>query len=170
MTRIEGVRSERAILVGVLLPDRPFQEDPLEPSDFASPDNKEVPAIKQREQLSGIQEEVVVPNKTDVASGGAGPKSSSLDSQEKPGPDDLFVMAQLGSFGSLEGAEQGWEYLRGRQGDIIGGLTPVISKVDLGELGTFYRLRTKIMGDRQKAEKFCEVMLKSSIECMLVEP
>ncbi len=30
MTRIEGVRSEKAILVGVLLPDRPFQEDPLE--------------------------------------------------------------------------------------------------------------------------------------------
>ena len=30
MTRVEGVRSEAAILVGVLLPDRDFQEDPLE--------------------------------------------------------------------------------------------------------------------------------------------
>ena len=30
MTRIEGVRSERAILVGVLLPGRPLHEDPLE--------------------------------------------------------------------------------------------------------------------------------------------
>ncbi len=30
MTRVEGVRSEGAVLVGVLLPDRNFQEDPLD--------------------------------------------------------------------------------------------------------------------------------------------
>ena len=30
MTRIEGVRSEKAVLVGVLLPNRTFREDPLE--------------------------------------------------------------------------------------------------------------------------------------------
>ena len=30
MTRVEGVRSETAVLVGVILPDRTFQHDPLE--------------------------------------------------------------------------------------------------------------------------------------------
>ena len=30
MTRVEGVRSETAVLVGVLLPNRKFQHDPLD--------------------------------------------------------------------------------------------------------------------------------------------
>ena len=106
----------------------------------------------------------------DVTSGELEPKTSSLERQDTPDTGGYFSMVQLGSFGSLEGAEKGWEYVRGLQEDMMGGLAPIISKVNLGEVGTFYRLRTKIMGDRQKAENFCEVMLRSSIECMVVIP
>ena len=147
-----------------------FQEDPLEPSDIANLDNQEAPRIKPQEYLSGNQKEVMTTKETDVTDGGLEPKSSSLEHQDTPDDDVIVFMVQLGSFGSLEGAEKGWEYVRGLQEDMMGGLAPIISKVNLGEVGTFYRLRTTIMGDRQKAENFCEVMLRSSIECMVVIP
>ena len=147
-----------------------FQEDPLERSDIANLDNQEASRIKPQEYLSGNQEEVIANKETEVTDGRLEPKSSSLEHQDTPDAGVNVFMVQLGSFASLEGAEKGWEYLRGLQEDMMGGLAPIISKVNLGEVGTFYRLRTKIMGDRKKAENFCEVMLRSSIECMVVSP
>ncbi|MBT05579.1 MAG: hypothetical protein CMM32_01485 [Rhodospirillaceae bacterium] len=147
-----------------------FQENSIEPPDIANLDNQEASGIKLREHLGSNQEEVKADKDTDVTDGGQEAKSSSVERQDTPGTEGSFFMAQLGSFGSLEGAEKGWEYVRGMQEGIMGGLTPVISKVDLGEVGIFYRLRTKLIGGRQNAENFCEVMLKSSIECMVVDP
>ena len=147
-----------------------FQEDPFEPSDITNLGNQEASGIKPQEYLSGNKEEVMSTKATDVTDEELEPKTSSLERQDIPDADGNFSMVQLGSFGSLEGAEKGWEYLRGIKEDIMEGLIPVISKVDLGEVGIFYRLRTKIMGHRQEAENFCEVMLRSSIECMVVTP
>lgn len=143
-----------------------FQEDPPEPSQGAGLDDKEVVAVQQKELSNKKEETISVPNNKEVTGGATKPESSGLDQEQDSGGG--FFMVQLGSFGSLKGAEQGWERLLGRQEDIMGGLIPVISKVDLEELGTFYRLRTEIKGDREKAGKFCNIMLESNIECMVI--
>ncbi len=147
-----------------------FQEEPVGSSDGSNSSNKNTFVEKSLDELSKSKAKGAVSKKADVTGGGVEPKPSSLDQQGASESNDSVFMAQLGSFGSLEGAEQGWEHLRGWQEDMMEGLMPVISQVDLGEVGTFYRLRTKIMGGRKKVEKFCEIMLKSSIECMVVEP
>ena len=148
-----------------------FQEDPLKPGDIASAEQEEETAVmKPPEQLPGDQEGVSVSNETDISGRASDPNSSTLEHPKKNESYERLFVAQLGSFGSLEGAEQGWEYLRSRQPDMMEGLTPVISKVDLGEVGIFYRLRTEVMGNRQEVDNFCEIMLKSNVECMVVEP
>ena len=78
--------------------------------------------------------------------------------------------AQLGSFGSPEGAQKGWKHLIGKYGAVMAGLIPVVKKADLGPIGIFYRLQTGVLGDRQKAEEFCQVLRKSDADCLVVRP
>ena len=77
---------------------------------------------------------------------------------------------QLGSFGSPEGAQKGWKYLTGKYGAVMVGLAPVVKTADLGHVGIFYRLQTGVLGDRQKAEEFCQVLRQSDADCLVVRP
>ena len=82
---------------------------------------------------------------------------------------DVFAI-QLGSFGSSEGARNGWDFIKHVHGDIMANLIPVVEVADLGDVGIFYRLRTEAIGSRQAAENLCDILRASNSDCLVVRP
>lgn len=79
------------------------------------------------------------------------------------------VFIQLGSLKSYEMAEAEWKRLSKKHSDTLGGLEPVIQKVDLGEeQGIYYRLRTGPFESEEKVAEVCTRLKSQKVECVVV--
>lgn len=95
------------------------------------------------------------------------------DADDKPEPEKKSVKGkthiQLGSLKSYDLAESEWKRLSKNHSDILGGLEPVIQKVDLGEeQGIYYRLRTGPFDGVEKANSVCNGLKDQKVECVVV--
>jgi hypothetical protein len=52
----------------------------------------------------------------------------------------------------------------------LAGLTPSVVKADLGEKGTFYRLRAGPVVDKPTAEGLCSSLAGRNVGCIVVKP
>ncbi|HEV2545817.1 MAG TPA: SPOR domain-containing protein [Stellaceae bacterium] len=77
---------------------------------------------------------------------------------------------QLGAGRSAEGAKQEGERLRRRQADLLGTLSLITPRVDLGERGTFYRIQVGPIADAAQAEHRCNELKRRGVGCLLVKP
>ena len=77
---------------------------------------------------------------------------------------------QLGAGRSAEGAKQEGERIRRRQADLLGTLSLITPRVDLGERGTFYRIQVGPIADAAQAEHRCNELKRRGIGCLLVKP
>ena len=77
---------------------------------------------------------------------------------------------QLGAGRSAEGAKQEGERIRQRQGDLLGTLSLITPRVDLGERGTFYRIQVGPIADAAQAEHRCNELKRRGVGCLLVKP
>ena len=77
---------------------------------------------------------------------------------------------QLGSVRSAEGAKQEGERMRQRQADLLGTLSLITPRVDLGERGTFYRIQAGPIADAAQAEHRCNELKRRGVGCLLVKP
>ena len=77
---------------------------------------------------------------------------------------------QLGAGRSAEGAKQEGERLRQRQADLLGTLSLITPRVDLGERGTFYRIQVGPIADAAQAERRCNELKRRGVGCILVKP
>jgi Flp pilus assembly protein TadD len=75
---------------------------------------------------------------------------------------------QFASYTSEERAGRGWSELQARAEDLIGNLDPVVRSADLGDKGTFYRLRTKTTG-KDAAYALCDAMKTRGFDCLVVK-
>lgn len=71
----------------------------------------------------------------------------------------------LASFRSRERAATGWDILRGPNADVLGALDPVITLVDLGEKGVWYRLAAGPLESRAAADELCAVLHDRGLSC-----
>ena len=79
------------------------------------------------------------------------------------------VFIQLGSLKSQELAEAEWARAL-KKTDILGKLTPVIQRVDLGEdQGIYYRLRTGPFETVEDAQKACSTLKEEKVDCFVVK-
>ena len=74
---------------------------------------------------------------------------------------------QIGAYKSQADAETAWKAYQGRHAALLAGHSQNIQQVDLGEKGTWYRLRVGGLGDREVALALCDRLKADGGSCIL---
>ena len=77
------------------------------------------------------------------------------------------VQIQLGSLRSPEAARDDWTRLKRENADLLGKLTAVAVRTDLGDKGIYYRVLAGSFGDAAAAEKLCGELKRRNLGCIL---
>lgn len=77
------------------------------------------------------------------------------------------VQLQLGSLRSPEAAREDWARLKRDNPDLLGKLTAVAVRTDLGDKGIYYRVLAGSFGDAATAEKLCGELKRRNLGCVL---
>ena len=94
----------------------------------------------------------------------AAPPASS--EPENPSVTNGYVL-QIGSYKTRDEANESWDAFRGKHADAIEGLSIDIKAADLGDKGTWYRLRLGPFADKEKASATCEKIKSAGGNCFL---
>ena len=78
-----------------------------------------------------------------------------------------FSDVQLGSLRSPEAAREDWSRLKRENPDLLGKLTAVAVRTDLGDKGIYYRVLAGSFGDAAAAEKLCGELKRRNLGCVL---
>jgi hypothetical protein len=76
---------------------------------------------------------------------------------------------QLASLRTPDEARDEWARLKREHGDLLGKLTAVAVKADLGERGIYYRVEAGPLGDREAAVRLCKALKDRGLGCSLVQ-
>jgi cell division protein FtsN len=76
---------------------------------------------------------------------------------------------QLGAFREAALASRAWAEMAGEAAAVIGGSSYAIQKADLGDRGTFYRLRAGEFELMEDAKSACRALEARKIACFVVE-
>ncbi len=87
------------------------------------------------------------------------PAESASSSQAGP------VMVHLASYRHVENAETGWTQLLDKYGDLLGGLGPMINRIEIPDKGTFYRLKAGPVGSLDAAKRLCSGLKARGAYC-----
>jgi len=77
---------------------------------------------------------------------------------------------QLVSVLSEEAANAEWKRISGKNKDLLGTLSPAVTKADLGEKGIYYRLRAGPLADKAAADTLCTALAAQNVGCIVVKP
>ncbi|MEI6985688.1 MAG: SPOR domain-containing protein [Rhodospirillaceae bacterium] len=85
-----------------------------------------------------------------------------------PAPVGDVTRIQLGSVRTEVEAKSEWTRLQGRHRDLLGALSPVVKRADLGERGVYYRLQAGPL-DEVRARDVCAQLQILKVGCQLVK-
>jgi hypothetical protein len=74
---------------------------------------------------------------------------------------------RLASLRSPEAAREEWARLKRENSDLLGSLTAVAVRTDLGDQGIYYRIQAGSFGDAAAAEKLCGELKRRKLGCIL---
>jgi hypothetical protein len=74
---------------------------------------------------------------------------------------------QIGAYKSQADAEAAWKTYKGRHAALLSGYSENIQQADLGDKGTWYRLRVGGLGDREVALALCDRLKADGGACIL---
>ena len=77
---------------------------------------------------------------------------------------------QVAALRSERDALDQWARLQKAHGDLLGGLTPHVQRVDLGAKGIFFRLQAGPIDGRGAAKALCAKLQKRKSGCLVVRP
>jgi hypothetical protein len=77
------------------------------------------------------------------------------------------VRIQLASLRTPEAAKEEWSRLKREHPELLGKLTAVAVKADLGDKGVWYRVQTQSFDSAATAERLCADLKKQNIGCSL---
>jgi cell division septation protein DedD len=77
---------------------------------------------------------------------------------------------QLGALKTEDAAKQEWLRLQKAQPDVLGKLTLAVSRIDLGDKGTYYRIQAGPITDSTQAMQACAMLKSRNVGCILVKP
>lgn len=77
------------------------------------------------------------------------------------------IQLQLASLRSPEAAREDWARLKRENPDLLGKLTAVAVRTDLGDKGIYYRVLAGSFGDAAAAEKLCGELKRRNLGCVL---
>jgi len=73
---------------------------------------------------------------------------------------------QLGSVRSQETVHQEWDRIRRSNSDLLGNLSVIPVRADLGEKGVFFRIQAGPVSD---ADRICHELRQRNIGCIIVQ-
>ncbi|HEY8871757.1 MAG TPA: SPOR domain-containing protein [Stellaceae bacterium] len=77
------------------------------------------------------------------------------------------IQLRLASLRSPEAAREEWARLKRENSDLLGNLTAVAVRTDLGDQGIYYRIQAGSFGDAAAAEKLCGELKRRKLGCIL---
>jgi hypothetical protein len=77
------------------------------------------------------------------------------------------IQLQLASLRSPEAARDDWSRMKRENPDLLGKLTAVAVRTDLGDKGIYYRVLAGSFGDPAAAEKLCDELKRRNLGCVL---
>jgi cell division septation protein DedD len=77
------------------------------------------------------------------------------------------VRIQLASLRTPEAAKEEWGRLKREHPELLGRLTAVAVKADLGDKGVWYRVQTQVFDDAAAADRLCADLKKQNVGCSL---
>lgn len=86
----------------------------------------------------------------------------------KPAPAGGYVL-QIGAYKSQGEADASWKTFAAKHAALLGGFSPDIKQVDLGEKGTWYRLRIGSFADKDAANGLCDKLKADGGNCFLAK-
>lgn len=92
---------------------------------------------------------------------------SSTAQPDKPASGKGFQL-QLLSSRSADEAKGAWARLMDKNGDLLGPLSPSVARANLGDRGTFYRLRAGPVASESKARSICDSLSARGVSCLVV--
>jgi cell division septation protein DedD len=98
---------------------------------------------------------------------GVGPSVGTATTPPTAAPASGGYVLQIGAFKSQAEANAAWRAYSGRHAALLKGYGPNVQQVDLGEKGTWYRLRIAGFADRDVASALCDRLKADSGACFL---
>jgi len=77
-------------------------------------------------------------------------------------------MVQFAALRDDASARKMWDDLKSKHADLLGPLSPVIQKADLGSKGIFYRVRATGLPTDKAARALCDELSKRKVGCLFV--
>jgi hypothetical protein len=78
------------------------------------------------------------------------------------------VRLQLGAMRSESEARGTWDRLRQKNADLLGGLSGVAIRADLGDRGVYYRIQTGPVANPSTADRICGELRQRHLACVIV--
>jgi SPOR domain len=151
--------------VGDTLPEATPTSLPPDSSSSASGGSK----LSRPTQLKGPS--------TPSAPAAAAPKDAPVVVTAAKIPNAAAKLADAGSYRIQIGASRDeaqaraeGDKLQKAHPDLLGQLTPIVVKADLGDKGIYYRVQAGPVADHDKAEKLCQALKQFAIACLIVKP
>jgi SPOR domain len=140
---------ERAATAGPIAFPPPTAEAP-QPAPAATPAPQQQAAATPVPKAAAKPEVKATPVAAPVRSVPAGP-----------------VRLQLGALRSPDAAKEEWARLKREHADLLGRLTAVAVRADLGDKGVWYRVQTQEFADAAAADRLCADLKKQKVGCSL---
>lgn len=90
--------------------------------------------------------------------------AAKADPVAKPSASGSYLL-QLGAYKSEDEANTAWKNYKGKHSAILAGAGPNIQKADLGDKGTWYRLRTGPFASKETAQSVCDKLKADGGAC-----
>lgn len=96
----------------------------------------------------------------------AAPAPASTPAAAKPAASGSYVL-QIGAYKSQADADAAWKAYKAKHAALLGGYGDEIQQADLGEKGTWYRLRIAGFADKEMATSLCDRLKADGGACIL---
>jgi hypothetical protein len=157
-------------------PEKPLpRPEPLPPQQQApSPAAAAMPTVAERPPAP-----VVAPRPPEAAGEGAAPGRAAHSAllPGTAGAKGAIAAPRFGNRGTIhvrlasvrtpEAARSEWERLKHENADLLGRLSAVAVRTDLGDLGIYYRIEAGPFGDAAAAERLCAELKRRDLGCIL---
>jgi hypothetical protein len=85
-------------------------------------------------------------------------------------PCGLVYQVQIIAARSEDAAKTAWSELKGKHPELLGSLSASVSRKELSDRGTFYRLRAGPFDSEAKAKALCGKLAGGNVSCVIIQP
>lgn len=150
---------------------RPLAEAPLSPSGETNPEPQRVPppVVPLPKPPAVAKATPVVPPASPPPARSVAPQTPAASSRPAKTATGNYQV-QLLAGRNEDDVRNAWTKLKAQNGDLLGALSPVLAPTQLGDRGTYYRLRAGPLESETKARSVCKRLSSRGASCIVIRP